>query len=102
MIGLVWLAALWITGRWAVEALRARRYGACEMAEVTGIERSAVRVNNTPRYRLTWQDGRGRRGQSLLRKKRDVDGYGAGDRVRIYQGLKRPWWAGDIGDRAGG
>ena len=101
VIGVMWLGALWITGRWAVEAARARRYGACEDAEVTGVERTSIRVNNRPRYRLSWKDGQGRPGKSLLRKRADVEQYGRGDRIRIYQGLKRPWWAGDIGDRAG-
>lgn len=101
IIGLMWLGALWITGRWAVEGARARLYGACEEAEVTQVVRTAVRVNNKPRYRLLWTDGQGRQGKSLLRKRADLEGYSAGDRIRIYQGLKRPWWAGDIGDRPG-
>ncbi len=100
VLGVIWLVALWMTGRWTVEALRARRYGRCEMAEVTAVERSAVRINNRARFRVLWKDGQGRPGKSFLRKAHEVKDLNAGDAIRIYQGLKRPWWAGDIGDRA--
>lgn len=97
--GALWLGLVWVVGRWAVEALRARRYGACEAAEVTEVFRTSVKINNSPRYRLKWRDGAGRAGQSLLRRAEDLEGFPPGSRIRIYQGLKRAWWAGDIGDR---
>ncbi|MBZ0122695.1 MAG: DUF3592 domain-containing protein [Roseovarius sp.] len=100
-LGAGWLGLLWMVGRWVVEALRARRYGAREEARVTEVHRTSVRVNNRPRYRLKWRDGQGREGQSLMRRIDELEGYRPGDPVRIYHGLKRSWWAGDIGDRAG-
>jgi hypothetical protein len=99
VLGVIWLGLFWLVGRWVVEAVRARRYGACERAEVTEVYRTAISVNNRPRYRVKWCDGQGRPGQSLLEKRRDVEKVRPGDRVRIYQGLKRAWWAKDIGDR---
>lgn len=99
VFGVIWLGLFWLVGRWVVEAVRARRYGACERAEVTDVYRTAISVNNRPRYRVKWRDGQGRPGQSLLRKRGDVERLRPGDWVRIYQGLKRAWWAGDIGDR---
>ena len=100
VLGAIWLGLFWVVGRWVVEAVRARRYGTFETAEVTEVFRTSVRVNNRPRYRLTWRDGQGREGKSLLHKAEELEGFGPGTPVRIYQGLKRSWWAGDIGDRA--
>ena len=98
-LGIVWLVALWVTGRWTVAALRARRYGAVEMAEVVEVMRTNVRINNKPRFRIVWKDGQGRKGRSLLKKAHEVQGWHGRDPIRIYQGMKRSWWAGDIGDR---
>lgn len=100
-VGLIWLAGLWWIGRWAVEAGRARAYGTRQVAHVTEVRTSNVKVNNRYRYRLVWKDAAGREGTSLLYKSTALDGYGNGDPIVIYQGLKRSWWAGDIGDRAG-
>lgn len=100
VLGAIWLGLFWMVGRWVVEAVRARRYGAFEAAEVTEVFRTSVRVNNRPRFRLKWRDGQGREGKSLLHKAENLEGFGPGAPVRIYQGLKRSWWAGDIGDRA--
>lgn len=99
VVGLMWLALLWVVGRWAVEAARARRFGERLEAKVTEVYRTAIRVNNRPRYRLKWKDHSGRTGQSLLRRRADVEHYKPGDAIRVYQGLKRQWWAGDTGDR---
>lgn len=99
LFGVIWLGLFWLVGRWVVEAVRARRYGTCEWAEVTEVYRTAITVNNRPRYRVKWRDGQGRAGKSLLRKRRDVEEVRPGGKVRIYQGLKRAWWAADIGDR---
>lgn len=101
IVGLIWLGALWWIGRWAVEAVRARRYGAREEAHVTEVRRTNVKVNNRSRYRLIWRDADGREGQSLLHKPENLDMFSNGAPITIYQGLKRPWWAGDIGDRDG-
>ncbi|MEQ9260995.1 MAG: hypothetical protein RIG84_18060 [Roseovarius sp.] len=99
VVGVLWLGALWIVGRWAVEAVRARKFGEHVKAEVTEVFRTAISVNKKPRYRLKWKDYSGRTGQSLLRRKEDLDGLKAGDTIRVYKGLKRQWWAGDVGDR---
>lgn len=100
-VGVLWLAALWVIGRWSVEAVRARRYGAREEAKVTEVHRTAIRVNKRPRYRLMWKDGQGRPGKSLLRRRGELEHFRPGNRIVIYQGLKRAWWAGDVGDRDG-
>ncbi|MEL7255609.1 MAG: DUF3592 domain-containing protein [Pseudomonadota bacterium] len=99
LIGCIWLAGLWVTGRWTVEALRARKYGKVEEATVVEVVKTSVRVNNQPRFRIVWKDSAGREGRSMLRKAADVEGWHGRDAIRIYQGLKRSWWARDIGDR---
>ena len=93
------LVAMWFPGRRAVAAVRARRYGARETAQVTGLERTRYRVNNRYRYRLAWKEQNGRAGTSLAYKEVDLDGYRAGDRITVYQGIKRAWWSGDVGER---
>ena len=99
VVGLIWLGALWLVGGWAVAAVRARRYGQREEAQVVELRRTSIRVNNRPRYRVIWRDAAGREGRSLLRKWRDIEGLQVGDTVPIYHGVKRSWWAGDVGER---
>lgn len=101
-VGALWLIGLWVVGGWAVAAVRARRHGARIKARVTSVERSNVRVNNRPRYRLTWEDAQGRTGKSLLRKREDLSGYRPGDTIEVFQGIKHSWWVGDVGERPGG
>ncbi len=98
--GLIWLAALWIIGGWAVSAVRARRFGTREEAMVQEVLQTGVKINNQPRYRLVWRDARGREGKSLLHKRSELEGLRPGDPITIYQGLKHSWWVGDIGERA--
>lgn len=98
VFGVIWLIGLWITGGWAVAAVRARRYGARVEAMVTSVERSNVRVNNRYRYRLKWEDAQGRTGKSLLRKREDLSGYRPGDTIEVFQGIKHSWWVGDVGE----
>jgi hypothetical protein len=100
LAGLIWLAALWIIGGWAVSAVRARRFGSREEAMVQEIKRTGVKINNRPRYRLVWRDDKGREGQSLMHKASDLDGLKPTDTIHIYQGTKRSWWEGDVGARA--
>ena len=57
------------------------------------------RVNKQPRFRIVWRDMQGREGQSLMHKAADVGGIRPGDTVGIYQGVKRAWWVGDVGER---
>ncbi|MEC3860443.1 DUF3592 domain-containing protein [Mesobacterium sp. TK19101] len=103
MIGLIFgagfLGALWYFGRRAVAAVRARRFGIEETAEVLGIERTNTRVNNRYLYRLTWREGSGRTGKSLVYPREQLDHIKPGSNITIYQGLKRAWWAGDVGRR---
>ena len=99
--GSLWLFGLWKVGGWAVAAVRARRYGRREMATVTDIARTGVKINNRPRYRVVWTDGQGKEGKSLLHKSGDLSGLRGGDEIVIYQGVKLSWWAGDVGERDG-
>ncbi len=98
--GLIWLAALWIIGGWAVSAVRARRFGPRKEAMVQEIKRTNVKINNRPRYRLIWRDNEGREGQSLLHRHSELDSLKPTDIIHIYQGPKRNWWVGDVGERA--
>jgi uncharacterized protein (DUF58 family) len=100
LFGLLWLAALWVPGRKAGAAVRARRYGARETAEVTGVTQTNWKVNNQFRYRLTWREKSGRTGESLGYPHALLRGYEPGSRITVYQGIKRAWWSGDVGERA--
>ncbi|MCA0954250.1 DUF3592 domain-containing protein [Mameliella alba] len=102
VFGLGALVAMWIPGRWAVAAVRARRYGARETAHVTGMKATNYRVNNKYRYRLTWKEASGRQGESLAYKEHQLEPYRPGQEIVVYQGIKRAWWSGDIGERPGG
>jgi len=44
--GLIWLAALWMTGGWAVSAVRARRFGNREQALVQEVMQTGLKINN--------------------------------------------------------
>lgn len=101
VMGLIWLAALWKVGGWAVAAVRARRYGTREEARVTEVYRTGFKVNNRPRYRLKWVDAQGKPGTSLMHKANALSDFKAGDSIGIYQGVKYSWWVGDIGERDG-
>jgi len=102
VFGLLTLGSVWYSGRWAVAAVRARRYGTRETARVTGLKQTSVRVNNKPRYRLTWREASGREGESLMYPRDEVDGYPVGSEIAVYQGIKRAWWSGDVGERVNG
>ncbi len=99
VFGLVWLAGFWRVGRWAVDGARARRYGTRHRVKVTSIDRTNVRINNRPRYRLTWVGPNGDPGRSLLQRGSWVEDIKPGDTVDIYQGVKTGWWVGDVGER---
>lgn len=102
VFGLGTLVAFWIPARWTVAAVRARRYGALEQAEVTGVEATSWTVNDKPRYRLVWREASGREGKSLAYKRQVLEGFGPGAQIEVYQGLKQAWWIRDVGPRAGG
>jgi hypothetical protein len=97
--GALTLIAFWIPGRRAVAAVRARRYGVRETAVVKGRIPTSYTVNNRYRYRLTWQEQSGRTGQSLAYKESELKGFKAGQEITVYQGIKRAWWTGDVGER---
>ena len=99
MIGLGWLAALWIIGGWTVSAVRARRFGPRKEAMVQEVKRTGVKINNQPRYRLVWRDAEGREGQSLLHRYSELESLKPNDIIHIYQGPKQSWWVGDVGER---
>lgn len=101
VFGIAALVAMWFPGRKAVAAVRARRHGTRETAQITGVEPTNYRVNNRYRYRLTWKENNGRTGESLAYKEEQLDGYRRGDTITIYQGIKRAWWTGDVGERPG-
>lgn len=101
VMGLVWLWGLWLVGGWAVSAVRARRYGTEEQAEVTDVRRTNVRVNNKYRYRLIWTDSQGREGKSLMHKPEHLTRFQRGQIIKIYHGIKYSWWVGDVGERDG-
>ncbi|MEM8775883.1 MAG: DUF3592 domain-containing protein [Pseudomonadota bacterium] len=97
VFGVGWLVLLRRVGGWAVAAVRARRYGELQEVEVVEVRETNVRVNKQPRYRLIWRMPTGEEGQSLLHKRRDLEGYRSGDRIKVYTGLKYSWWVGDVG-----
>lgn len=99
VFGIVALAVMWFPARRAVAAVRARRYGARETARVTGTKRTNYRVNNRYRYRLTWKEQSGRSGESLAYRESQLSGFQRGEKITVYQGIKRAWWSGDVGHR---
>ncbi|WP_120501795.1 DUF3592 domain-containing protein [Roseovarius sp. EL26] len=99
VLGMIWLVALWVVGRWAVAGVRARRFGTREEALVSEVKQSMITINGRARFRLVWVDAQGREGTSLLHVWDDLAHFKTGDRVMIYHGVKRSWWAGDIGTR---
>lgn len=101
IFGALTLGALWYAGGRAVAAVRARRYGAQETATVTGLKRTAVSVNKKSRYRVTWREQNGREGESLMYPYEELDDLPVGAEITIYQGIKRAWWTGDVGERPG-
>lgn len=99
--GVLALGGLWYSGGHAVAAVRARRHGKREVAAVTGIKRTNTRINKKYRYRLTWREADGREGESLMYPREAIEGIPEGSEITVYQGLKRAWWAGDVGERPG-
>lgn len=89
VIGAAVLLAIWVFGRRAVSALRARRYG-------TRIPGHII----DKRARLIWRDDRGRTGKSLKSAPDRYAGYQIGSEVDLYLGPDgRTWWIGDTGPR---
>lgn len=99
VFGVVWLIGIWIVARWAVAGTRARKYGQRHTVKVASVDRTGVRINNRPRYRVAWIGPEGTRGRSLLQRSSAVAGMKAGDEIDIYQGIKTGWWVQDVGER---
>ncbi len=99
VFGIGALVAMWFPARWAVAAVRARRYGTRENAEVLGTKTTRYQINNRYRYRLTWKEKSGRVGESLAYKEEKLSGFQPGSKITVYQGIKRAWWTGDVGER---
>ncbi|WGW03044.1 DUF3592 domain-containing protein [Tropicibacter oceani] len=100
VFGTLMLGGLWYSGSRAIAAVRARRFGAEETAEVTEIAATSVTINNRRMYRLKWREASGRTGQSLMYRASALAGFGPGSQITVYQGIKRAWWQGDTGPRA--
>lgn len=100
VFGAAALVGLWYWGSRAVAAVRARRYGARVRGVVIDHARTSFKVNNEPRYRLVWRLPDGTTGESLIHRMDHLrKAAPRGSEVTVYQGLKRGWWAGDVGDR---
>ncbi|SEO70723.1 Protein of unknown function [Salinihabitans flavidus] len=99
--GALTLGMLWYSGHGAVAAVRARRFGRRETATVTGLKRTNTQVNKKYRYRLTWRERNGRVGESLMYPREALEDIPEGSEIAVYQGLKRAWWTGDVGERRG-
>ncbi|MFW2543611.1 hypothetical protein ACN2XU_13270 [Primorskyibacter sp. 2E107] len=97
--GLLFLGAMWYSGRRAVAAVRARRYGKQESVKVEELHTTAVRINGKRRYRLKWRDGMGRTGYSLMYPKDQLLRFPPGHPIVVYHGLKKAFWEGDVGPR---
>lgn len=100
-LGVLALGGLWYSGSRAVAAVRARNYGKREAATVTGIKQSKIRHNKQYRYHLTWREADGRAGQSLGWPREEIEDIPEGSEITVYQGVKRAWWTGDVGERPG-
>lgn len=99
-LGLLTLALLWWKGSRAVDAVRARKFGAQETVTVSEIAVSRHKTGKS--YRLQWRDSNGGVGTSLSSGRRArYDPYPVGTQVDIFRGAKgRAWWVGDVGPRA--
>ncbi|MEM6482546.1 MAG: DUF3592 domain-containing protein [Pseudomonadota bacterium] len=96
--GLLWLGSIWYIGRMAVGGLRARWYGRQSTAEVVEVQKHA-RFKRPPLYHLVWRDAEGRLGSSVDRGGAELQVFHPGQEIDVYRGVKRTWWAGDVGYR---
>lgn len=99
IFGLLTLGGVWYSGSRSVAAVRARRFGTEERAEVLQLARTNVTVNGQSRYRLEWREASGRTGKSLMYPRAELEPYAGARDIVIYQGIKRAWWSGDVGPR---
>lgn len=100
------IVALVIAGFWgercwrkASRMVRLGDHGARRRATVLAVERTNVRVNNRPRYRLTWEDDEGFRGRSLMGPHERFDDWPEGGEITVYAdpaGRLDPVWEEDL------
>ena len=93
------LAGVWVYGRRALDAFRARKYCQCEEVNVIEVRKSGWWIFGKS-YRLIWRESTGREGKSLPQKADKLMGFRPGDRIVVFNGDKRSWWIGDVGERA--
>ena len=98
-LGIATLAALWWKGARAVDAIRARRYGASGQVTVTGVRE--IKRKNGRSYALEWIDAAGVEGSSLSAGSRArFDACPPGTRIEVFRGARgHMWWVGDVGPR---
>ncbi|MEM6372644.1 MAG: DUF3592 domain-containing protein [Pseudomonadota bacterium] len=99
-LGLATLGTLWWKGGKAVDAIRARKFGAAETVRVSEIRE--IRHKNGRTYALHWTDAQGTSASSLARSScAAFDAYPPGTAIEVFRGVKgRMWWVGDVGPRA--
>ena len=83
----------------AVDAIRARKFGAAERATV--IDVLEHRSKKSVRYQLQWFDKDGTIGTSLSSGRRDrFVPYPRHTSIEVFRGAKgHVWWVGDVGPR---
>ncbi|MEQ3710323.1 DUF3592 domain-containing protein [Tateyamaria sp.] len=98
-IGIATLGVLWWKGSKAVDAIRARKFGAVEYVTVTGLRE--VKHKNSTAYALEWVDTEGNAGNSMTRGARaPFEAYPVGTQIELFRGVsRRMWWVGDVGPR---
>lgn len=95
------LAGIWVYGSRALDAFRARKYGMHEEVKMIEVRKIGWWIFGNS-YRLIWRDSTGRLRKSLPKKADKLMGFRPGDRLVVFHGDKRSWWAGDVGERANG
>jgi hypothetical protein len=100
IVGLV-IAGFWTERCWrkANRMIRLHEHGARRRATVLRVERTNVRVNNRPRYRLAWEDDEGFRGRSLMGPFERFDDWPEGGEITVYAdpaGRLPPVWEEDL------
>lgn len=101
--GLGALGVFWWTARPVIEALRARKYGRAEWAEVLGLDELTLRSKYGKRtyYSLVWRDAQGGTGQSMASTNKDrYSRYEPTSDIEVYRDSRgKTWWIGDLGPR---
>ncbi|WP_299724581.1 DUF3592 domain-containing protein [uncultured Tateyamaria sp.] len=98
-LGIATLAALWWKGGRAVDAIRARKFGASQWVTVTGIRE--IKHKNGRSYQLQWTNSDFTTGSSLTAgREATFAPYPPGTKIEVFRGAKgHMWWVGDVGPR---